>query len=86
VIDDVAVFTHTLTTADIRSLYAAIPYSPPVTLSIQRFGTSQIELQWSQGTLLEAPSVLGPWTTNTTSSPAILTPSGPQKFYRVRVQ
>jgi len=86
VIDDVAIFTHTLSTADIQNLYAAKPYSPPVTFNIQRHGTSQIELQWSQGTLLEAPSVLGPWTTNTTTSPAILTPSGPQKFYRVRVQ
>ena len=64
-IDDVAVFTHTLSTADIQNLYAAKPYSPPVTLSIQRYGTSQIELQWSQGALLEATSVLGPWTTNT---------------------
>jgi len=86
VIDDVAVFTHTLTTADIRSLYAAIPYSPPVTLNIQRYGTSQIELQWSQGTLLEATNVMGPWTTDTTASPAILTPTGPEKFYRVRVK
>jgi hypothetical protein len=85
-IDDVAVFTHTLSTADIQNLYAAKPYSPSVTLNIQRYGTSQIELQWSQGTLLEATSLSGPWTTNNATSPAFLTPSAPQKFYRLRMQ
>jgi len=86
VIDDVTIFTHTLTTADIQHLYAAIPYSPPVTLNIQRSGASQIKLDWSQGTLLEAPALTGPWTTNLNSSPYIVTPTGAQKFYRVRVQ
>jgi hypothetical protein len=60
--------------------------SPAVSLSIQRLSATQIELQWSQGTLLEATSILGPWTTNTAASPLLLTPSGPQKFYRVSVQ
>jgi hypothetical protein len=55
-------------------------------LSIQRYSTSQIELQWSQGTLLQATNILGPWTTNNAVSPAIFTTTGPQKFYRVRVQ
>jgi len=46
----------------------------------------QLTLSWPSGTLLEAASVLGPWTTNTAASPYVLTPSGPRKFYRVQVR
>jgi len=57
-----------------------------VTLNVQHVGASQIQLQWSQGTLLEATNIVGPWTTNTAASPLTLTPSAPHKFYRVRVE
>ncbi|HWQ91740.1 MAG TPA: immunoglobulin domain-containing protein, partial [Clostridia bacterium] len=48
---------------------------------------SGLELKWSQGSLLEATELKGPWTTNTTAvSPMVITPEGPQKFYRILVR
>jgi hypothetical protein len=45
-----------------------------------------LTLTWPTGTLLEATSLSGPWQTNTGSSPLIVTPTGPQKFYKIIVQ
>ena len=47
-----------------------------------------LKLSWSQGILLEAPSLNGPWTTNAAPSPYTVTPSPvvPAKFYRVQVR
>jgi len=60
---------------------------PPanVTLLLQRSGAT-FQLAWPQGVLLEADEVTGPWTTNTSTSPFIVTPTAPQKFYRVIVR
>jgi hypothetical protein len=60
-------------------------FGPYVPLSIQ-ITNSQLELQWSPGTLLEATNLTGPWITNTASSPYLVTPSGAQMFFRVKVQ
>jgi hypothetical protein len=58
----------------------------PVTLGAQYSGGS-LTLTWSQGILLEANDVTGPWTTNlTATSPYVTTPTDPRKFYRVQVQ
>jgi hypothetical protein len=44
-------------------------------------------LSWPQGTLLQAPTVSGPWTTNNATSPYIVNPTAaPQMFYRVQVR
>jgi hypothetical protein len=59
---------------------------PSVTITAQKLSGNQLELQWPQGTLLQSTSLNGPWTTNVNTSPYILAPSGPQMFYRVRVQ
>jgi hypothetical protein len=56
--------------------------NPPVTFNIKPISGGQIEVQWSQGTLTEATNLLGPWSSNSSSSPLILTPSEPQTFYR----
>jgi len=61
------------------------PTPPSVTLGIQPSGGSLI-LNWPNGTLLEATNVVGPWITNGASSPYTITPTAPQKFYRVQVQ
>jgi len=45
-----------------------------------------LTLTWSQGTLLEAPTINGPWGTNNASSPYTPPMSAPQKFYRLIVQ
>jgi hypothetical protein len=59
--------------------------APPVTFSIKPISGGQIELQWFQGTLMEATNLLGPWSSNSSVSPLLLTPSAPQKFYRQNV-
>jgi len=53
-------------------------------LSIQKLGPS-LQLTWRTGTLLEATSLLGPWTTNSSTSPYTTIPATPQKFYRVQL-
>jgi hypothetical protein len=46
----------------------------------------QIRLSWSgSGTLEEAPSIIGPWTTAASqTNPQNVTPSGAMKFYRIK--
>jgi len=69
------------------TLYAAslaLAGAPPVTLQLD---PATLKLTWSQGTLLQATNLLGPWTTNSSPSPFTITPSsGPQMFYKVLVQ
>jgi hypothetical protein len=62
-------------------------YNLYVTLGIQQNG-SQLSLTWANGTLLESTNLLGPWITNSASSPYTFTPASatPQKFFKVRVQ
>jgi hypothetical protein len=60
--------------------------APPVTLQVQFSGTN-LQLSWSQGLLLQATNVTGPWTTNlTATSPFIVSPTARQMFYRVQVE
>jgi hypothetical protein len=61
------------------------PPPPSVTVYVEMAGTNVV-LTWSQGTLLEADKVTGPWSTNLATSPYLFAPTPPQKFYRVRVQ
>jgi hypothetical protein len=58
----------------------------PVTVGVQKLPSGQVQLQWTTGTLLQAPSLLGPWTTNSSPSPYLFTPSAPQMFYKVQTQ
>lgn len=59
--------------------------SQPEQLQLARSGGNLV-LTWSQGILLEATNLTGPWTTNTTVGTSItITPSEPQKFYRLLV-
>jgi hypothetical protein len=88
VMDEVAVFAHSLTESQIQNLFFAalgVPTVPSVSLAFSWNGR-QLTLSWPQGTLLESPSLLGPWATNSAPSPYVLTPTRPQNFYRVRVQ
>jgi hypothetical protein len=75
-IDEVAVFNRALSSTEIGRIAQAAP-----AVRIQPVG-AQVELTWPYGTLLEAPSVSGPWTTNANTSPYLVTPVGGQKFYR----
>jgi hypothetical protein len=49
-------------------------------------GGSSVTLTWPRGALLEAPTVNGPWTTNSATSPYTFSPTEVQKFYRAQVQ
>ncbi|MDB6112097.1 MAG: Immunoglobulin I-set domain protein [Pedosphaera sp.] len=83
-IDEVAVFNYAMTPTQVQSLYSA-GGPAPVSLSIQSSGTKVI-LTWPHGTLLEATSVAGPWTTNNATSPYTNSPAAAQKLYRVIVK
>jgi len=59
---------------------------PSMVLNCQPAAGGLLQLQWAQGTLLEATNLSGPWVTNTAAPPYYLTPAGGQKYYRVRFQ
>lgn len=79
-------FTGTLDELRIGASYAdVVAGAGPVTLSWQPSG-SNLQLNWSQGTLLEATNLSGPWLTNGIPSPCTATPTGAMKFFRVLVR
>jgi len=86
-LDEVALFGSTLSAAQIQQLYSAATVLPTVNLTIQQSGGNLI-LGWSQGILLQAPTVNGPWTTNSAAAPPSYTvsPTATQMFYRVQVR
>jgi hypothetical protein len=84
-IDEVVVFTRSLSLSEMNTLYSVGVNGQPVSLSIQRAGAN-VTLTWPRGTLLEADQVTGPWSTNNATSPYTLAPAGSGKFYRVQVK
>jgi len=54
--------------------------SPTITQS-----GSNLVVTWPGGTLLQAPAITGPWTTNHSSSPLTVAPSAAAMFYRTQV-
>ena len=88
-IDEVAIFNQTLTTQQVTNLYnvaAGLPSGPTkVTLSITLSG-GNVSVSWSPvaGTLYEATSPAGPWTSDGTTSPFVTAATGTQKFYKVQ--
>jgi hypothetical protein len=87
IIDEVAVFNYAFTPTQVLDLYNSafqVPLSP-VSITIERIGTD-VRLTWPRGTLLEATSLGGQWTTNNANSPYTFTPTSGNKFYRVQVQ
>ncbi|MGH7941164.1 MAG: LamG domain-containing protein, partial [Limisphaerales bacterium] len=86
IIDEVAIYAHSLTPAQIQQLYSvgATGVAGPIEITIERSGPNVI-LNWPTGTLLEATNLAGPWTTDGATAPYTVAPSGSQKFYRVRI-
>jgi hypothetical protein len=63
----------------------AVAVSPPVSVSIGTSG-SNIVLSWPTGALQSATNLAGPWgDVGGAGSPFVVTPSEPQRFYRVRL-
>ncbi|HEY4415064.1 MAG TPA: LamG-like jellyroll fold domain-containing protein [Verrucomicrobiae bacterium] len=86
--DHVAIFGQALSANQIAALYdTASGIALTVTLSAV-LSDGQVILNWNgSGQLLQAPSLTGPWTTNSAATPPYqVTPSAPQMFYRVLVQ
>jgi PKD repeat protein len=73
------------TNALTRTNYILATLPSSVTMTIEKIGDNVV-VNWPQGTLLEAPDLTGPWTTNNAASPYTNAPAGAAKFYRVRVQ
>jgi hypothetical protein len=83
-IDNVAIYASALNAAQIQQLYSS-GTGTSTTLTATRNG-SNMQLSWPFGTLLESPSLSGPWTTNSATSPYQVAPTPPRKFYRVIIR
>jgi hypothetical protein len=81
-LDDVQIYNRTLSPAEVGQ---SMTLPPAVFLTIQKVGAN-VQLTWPQGTLLEATTVTGPYTTNLAPSPYLFAPTGAAKFFRVKVQ
>jgi hypothetical protein len=63
-IANVAIFNRALTTAQIQGINTGVYVpNPSQAIGISRSG-SNVVLTWTSGTLLQAPALTGPWTTN----------------------
>jgi hypothetical protein len=82
-IDEVAVFNYALTPAQIESLHANGRQLDDVSVNMQTAGVN-LNLTWSQGTLLQATNLSGPWLrASSSASPFLVTPTNESMFYRV---
>jgi uncharacterized protein YjdB len=80
-----AIFNQALTAAQVQGLYNGTFVPGPQTITIARSGTNVV-LNWQIGTLLHAPTVLGPWTTNNAAVPPYTTPAtNAAQFFRLLV-
>ncbi|MBN2783666.1 MAG: hypothetical protein JXR25_02470 [Pontiellaceae bacterium] len=82
---DVAMYDQVLTPEQVATLYRAASglfYDVPLDWEWE---DGSMVLSWpGNGLLLEADSLLGPWSTNTLPSPVIIVPDQPQRFYRIQ--
>jgi hypothetical protein len=79
-IADAAIFAEALSAAEIQALY-----TNQTILGTTRSGNS-LTLTWTSGSLLQAPTILGPWTTNTTAvSPFTVLMTNKSEFYKIQI-
>ena len=84
-IADAAVFNQALTAAQVQGLYNGQFVAGPQYITITHSG-SNVVLNWQTGTLLQAPSLLGPWTTNNAAvSPYTVPATSGTRFFRLLV-
>ena len=84
-IAQVAVFDYALTAAQVRGLTNGVFVLGPQTITIEPSGTNVV-LNWQAGTLLQATSLLGPWTTNSAALPGYTVPAtNRSQFFRLLV-
>jgi hypothetical protein len=71
----------------VTSSNAALTVLPlPAVVLTNHFSGGNLTLSWSQGSLLEATNLNGPWATNPATSPYVASPTNAMMFFRVRVQ
>jgi hypothetical protein len=91
-IDELRIYNGPLTPTDIANNHGAGPNTlvnpgsaSDVTVGVTRTGSNVI-LTWPEGILLQAPSVLGPWTTNYSAvSPYTVETIGAAQFYKILI-
>ena len=83
-IDEMAVYAAALTANQVLDHYAlATTGTLPSQTLHYTFSNGKLTLSWTTGTLLQAPQVLGPWTTNLAASPFDVNPTNAQTYYRL---
>jgi hypothetical protein len=77
--------TVSATVSGVTGTSSAITVSP-LTIGVTRSG-SNLVLNWQSGILLQAPTLLGPWTTNNAASPPSYTvsPTNASQFFRILI-
>jgi len=84
-IANAAIFNEALTAAQVQGLYNGTAVAGPQKLSITRSG-GNIVLTWQAGTLLQATSLTGPWTTNSAAASGYTVPAtNTSQFFRLQV-
>ena len=74
-----------ISAAQIAGLYNGTYVAGPELISITHSGSS-VTLTWPSGQLLQAPTLLGPWTTNSAAtSPYTIPATSGNQFFRVLV-
>ena len=85
-IDEVGIFSYSMTPSQLQQLYRFGYSGAPVSLTIQQSGANVL-LTWGHGVLQSASQVQGPYTDVIGANPPYLTPiSGTQQFFRVRTR
>jgi hypothetical protein len=85
-IDEVAIFSYSLTPSQLQQLYRFGYSGAPVTLTIQQSGANVV-LTWGHGVLQSASDVQGPYTDVLGANSPYSTPAGgTQQFFRVRTR
>jgi hypothetical protein len=85
-IANVAVFNRALTAAQIQGINTGVYVpNPSQAIGISRSGSSVV-LTWTSGTLLQAPTLTGPWTTNNAAVSPYTVPATSGKLFFKTVQ
>jgi hypothetical protein len=83
-IADAAVFPQALTATQVQGLFNGIS-AGPVNLGITRVGPNVV-LNWQTGTLMQAPSLPGPWTNNNAAaSPYTVPTTNANQFFKLLI-
>jgi len=82
-IAQVSVFASALSASQVQTLYQTGTNTTPKIALIPLPAGSGMEVVWSQGALLQTTNLVGPWTTNTATSPWVFAPTNAQMFFKL---